>query len=102
MRLANYTPKTPVEVGHKHLSLDEILQLFDDRFQIEDIRYCGLFMPFINWILAVGVRLKLFPLSFEHWLYRLSAWESGIQSPKFLAFNIRITAYKKLVSLSIS
>jgi SAM-dependent methyltransferase len=32
MRLANYTPKTPVEVGHKHLSLDEILQLFDDRF----------------------------------------------------------------------
>lgn len=96
MSISKYTPDTPIEVGHKHLSLDEIHQLFDDRFQTEEIIYCGLFMPFINWLLTIGQRLKLLPLSFRDELNRLQAWESGVQYPQFLAFNIRIKAYKKM------
>lgn len=96
MSISKYTSDTPIEVGHKHLSFDEINQLFDDRFQIEEIIYCGLFMPFINWILTIGQRLKLLPFSFRDELNRLQAWESGVQYPQFLAFNIRIKAYKKM------
>jgi SAM-dependent methyltransferase len=98
MQVSHYDPKTPVEVGHKHLSLDEINQLFNNRFEIEDIQHCGLIMPFINWVLAVGGRLKLMPRSLENSLNRLQDWESGVQYPRFLAFNIRIKAYKKAMS----
>jgi ubiquinone/menaquinone biosynthesis C-methylase UbiE len=95
MNISKYTPDTPVEVGHKHLSLDEIHQLFGDRFQIEDIQFCGLFMPFINWILAVGERLKLLPRPIINTLNCLQDWESGVRYPQFLAFNLRLKAHKK-------
>jgi SAM-dependent methyltransferase len=99
MRISDYTPNTPIEVGHKHLSINEINQLFNDRFKIEDVRFCGLFMPFINWILAVGDRLKLLPRPIGNSLNRLQDWESGVPYPRFLAFNIRIKAYKKAVAI---
>ncbi len=99
MRIANFTPSTPVEVGHKHLSLDEINQLFANRFRIEDVRFCGLFMPFINWILAVGDRLELLPRPIGNSLNRLQDWESGVPYPRLLAFNIRIKAYKHAVAI---
>jgi SAM-dependent methyltransferase len=98
MQVSHYTPKTRIGVGHKHLSLDEIHYLFDERFEIEKIQFCGLFMPFINWILAVGDRLKLLPSPIGNSLNRLQDWESGVQYPRFLAFNIRIKAYKKIRS----
>jgi SAM-dependent methyltransferase len=99
MRFASFTPATPVEVGHKHLSLDEINQLFANRFKIEEVRFSGLFMPFINWILAVGDRLKLLPRPIGNSLNRLQDWESGVPYPRLLAFNIRIKAYKKVVAI---
>ncbi len=99
MSIANYTPATPVEVGHKHLSLAEINQLFANRFKIEEVRFCGLFMPFIHWILAVGDRLQLLPRSVGNFLNSLQDWESGVQYPSCLAFNIRMKAYKKVVAI---
>lgn len=95
MRVSNYTPDTPIEVGHKHLTLDEIKYLFGDRFQIIDLSFCGLFMPFINWIIVVGDRLKLLPKPLYNALIHLQGWEGGVQYPRRLAFNIRLRAYKK-------
>jgi hypothetical protein len=59
------------------------------------MQFCGLFMPFINWILAVGDRLKILPRPIINALNRLQDWESGVPYPQFLAFNIRLKAYKK-------
>lgn len=95
MRISNYAPTTPIEVGHKHLSINEINQLFNDRFDIGDVQFCGLFMPFINWGLVVGNRLKLLPKSLDKIFNNLQDWESGVKYPHFLAFNIRLFAYKK-------
>lgn len=95
MRLFNYTPLTPVEIGHKHLSLEEIEELFDDRFQITDVQFCGFLMPFVNWILTVGDRLKLLPTPIGHALNRFQDWESGVRYPRPLAFNVRLKAFKK-------
>src|SRR5262249_28908639 len=98
MRLSGYVPLTPIEVGHKHLSTEEIETLFADRFQIEEIRYCGLLMPFLTWTLAVGARLHLMPRRMEETLNRFRAWESGIRYPRPLAFNIRLLARKRSVA----
>lgn len=95
MRFSGYTPDTPVEVGHKHVSLAEITTLFDDRFDIEHIRYCGLFIPFLSWTLVVDSRLRLLPRQIHEGLNRFRGWESGVKYPKALAFNIRLFARKK-------
>lgn len=91
MRISNYTPSTPIDVGDKHLSINEINQLFDNRFEIVDIKFCGLFMPFINWILAIVSRLKLLPYSFEKVLNDLQAWESSVQYPQTFAISFICT-----------
>lgn len=98
MRLSQYTPATSIEIGHKHISLDEVEALFRNRFDIEHIRYCGLFMPFLTWILAVDTRIKLLPQRFHDGLNRFRGWESGVKYPKALTFNIRIIARKKHIS----
>lgn len=95
MRLARYTPHTSVEVGHKHLSFAEITGLFDNRFEIYEVRYCGFLMPFLTWILAVGTRTRLLPRRIEEMLNRFRGWESGVRVPRWFAFNIRLLARKK-------
>jgi SAM-dependent methyltransferase len=95
MKLSGYVPDTPVEVGHEHLSLQEIDHLFDGRFHIEEITFCGLFMPFINWVLVVGSRLSILPKPFQGSLNKLQAWESGVRYPRWLAFNVRLKAIKR-------
>lgn len=99
MRLSKYTPDTPIEVGHKHLSIFEVHKLFEDRFQFENIQFCGFFMPFINWIMVLGDRLKILPRPIIAFLIRLQAWEGGVTYPQPLAFNLRLTARKKPCSL---
>lgn len=94
MRFSKYKPRTPIVIGHKHLSLNEISKLFNKKFEIENIEFSGLFMSIINWILVIGRRLNLFPNSFINFLNKLQSWESGIRYPRFIAFNIRIRAYK--------
>jgi SAM-dependent methyltransferase len=94
-RLAGYTPATPPEVGHRHLSRDEISELFRDRFDIEEIRFCGLLTPFVTWFLAVGTRLHVLPRRVEHALGRFRAWESGVAYGRRLSFNVRIQARKR-------
>ena len=95
MRLTNYEPHTPIEVGHKHLSLKEIESLFNNRFKIKHVRYCGFFEPLLTWILAVDSRVKLLPSTWHSGLNRLRAWESGVPYGKSLAYNIRVTSFKK-------
>lgn len=95
MRLSGYVPHTSIEVGHKHVSVAEIEQLFDERFDIERIDYSGLFFPLFSWILAVDVRLRVLPRRFHDALNRFRGWESGVTCPRPLAFNVRLTARKK-------
>jgi SAM-dependent methyltransferase len=95
MRLSGYEPKTPVEVGHEHVSLSEIKRLFGGRFEIQHVRYCGLLMPLISWVLAVDQRLEVLPQHWHEAINRFRGWESGIAYPRPLAFNIRLTARKR-------
>lgn len=99
MRLTRYTPETAIEVGHKHISLPEIRGLFGERFEIEQIRYCGLLMPMLTWILAIDVRLRLLPRRLHEGLNKFRGWESGVVYPKMLAFNVRLLARKKAGTL---
>ena len=95
MRAARYTPTTPVEVGHKHLSTRDIAALFRNRFDLEEIRFCGLVTPFVTWALVLGTRLHLLPRPLEDALNRFRAWESGVPYGPLLAFNVRLLARKK-------
>jgi ubiquinone/menaquinone biosynthesis C-methylase UbiE len=95
MRLTGYAPHTPVEIGHKHVTLQEVVRLFDGRFAIEEVCYCGLFMPAITWLLLVGARLRLLPRRVEAALNRLRAWESGVPYGPILSFNLRLLARRR-------
>jgi SAM-dependent methyltransferase len=94
MRLTHYTPDTSIEIGHEHVSDKEIETLFARRFDVFTIEYCGLFMPFFTWLLAIDNRLKLLPGRWHQWLNRLRGWESGVRYPRALAFNVRLAARK--------
>ncbi len=94
-RVARYTPCTPVEVGHKHLSTRDIAVLFRNRFDIEEVRFCGLVTPFVTWALVLGTRLHLLPRHLEDAMNRFRAWESGVPYGPLLAFNVRLLARKK-------
>jgi ubiquinone/menaquinone biosynthesis C-methylase UbiE len=95
MRLSGYTPSTPPEVGHRHLSREEISALLRDRFEVEEMRFCGLLTPFVTWLLALGTRLHVLPRRLEYALGRFRAWESGVPYGSRLSFNIRIRARKR-------
>lgn len=94
MRLTSYTPHTPVEVGHKHVSLAEVKALFAGRFAIEDVCHCGFFMPVFAWILSVDDRLRAMPRRWHDGLARFQGWESGVPYGPVLSYNIRIVARK--------
>lgn len=95
MRLTDYEPDTPIEVGHKHLSWQEVQQLFADRFRIEEVRYCGLLMPFLTWVLAADARLRLLPRRLHGRLNDFRAWESGVPYGRVLSYNMRLLARKR-------
>jgi SAM-dependent methyltransferase len=95
MRLSNYKPKTELEVGHQHVSLDEINILFDGRFDFVTINFCGFFSPFITWILTIGERTGLFGKTLVRRLNRFRDWEDGVPYPEPLAYNVRLVARKK-------
>ncbi len=94
MRSSGYQPSTAVEIGHKHVSTNEVEQLLCGRFFFEQVRFCGFFMPFISWVLAIDQRLGLFPTRWHNAIGRLRAWESGVSYGRLLSFNIRIVARK--------
>ena len=93
-RASGYTPATAAETGHKHLSTDEICRLLDRGFRIESIRYCGMLMPFLTWLLVLGERLHVLPRRSRGTLNRFRAWESGVRYPRRVAFNVRLRARK--------
>jgi SAM-dependent methyltransferase len=94
MRATRYTPATPPEVGHTHLSKSEISSLLGDRFDVEEVRFCGLLTPFLTWFLVVGTRLHVLPRRLEYSLNRFRAWESGVPYGPLLSFNVRLLARK--------
>lgn len=97
MRLSGYRPTTPPAVGHKHLSRDDIAALFRNRFEIEEMRFCGLLTPFVTWLLVLGTRLHVLPRRLEYALGRFRAWESGVPCGSRFSFNVRIRARKRRV-----
>lgn len=94
MKKSGYNPSTPIEIGHKHVSMQEIRRLFARRFKILDVRYCGVLTPLLLWATAIGERLHLISAHNELRLNQFRAWESGVPVPRFLAFNLRLTARK--------
>jgi ubiquinone/menaquinone biosynthesis C-methylase UbiE len=95
MKLTNYKPQTAIEIGHKHVSLEEVNHLLNDRFVIHNLRFSGTFMPFLFWLLLIVEKTRIFPQSLVDLLNRLSAWEGGVACPKFLAYNIRLSGIKQ-------
>ncbi|MEI8309797.1 MAG: class I SAM-dependent methyltransferase [Verrucomicrobiota bacterium] len=94
MRWTSYTPHTAIEVGHQHVSLSEIQALFGGRFIIEEICYCGFFMPLFAWILSIDDRLRVLPRRWHDLLARFQGWESGVPYGPVVSYNIRIVARK--------
>lgn len=94
MRISGYQPSTAVDIGHKHVSLPEIESLFDDRFALERVEYCGLLTPLFSWVLAVDQRLGALPTRWHEAIGRLRAWESGVSYGSILSYNIRLVARK--------
>lgn len=100
MRWTSYTPNTAVEIGHKHVSLAEVQALFAGRFVIEQVHYCGLFMPVFAWILSVDTRVHILPRRWHDQLGRFHGWESGVPYGPLLSYNIRLIARKKPAAAS--
>jgi hypothetical protein len=92
--LSGRQPQTPIEVGHKHVSLEELKALFGKRFEIEDAKYCSLLAPLFGWIIAVGCKLpiRLLPRWLDGMIGRLEAWESGVKWGPVLSYHIRLVA----------
>jgi SAM-dependent methyltransferase len=90
-RAAAYEPQTAAAIGHKHVTDAELRELFDGRFEIEECRYTGPLTVVLLWLLVVAVSLRL-PESISSRINTISGWESGIKSPRRLAFSIRLVA----------
>jgi ubiquinone/menaquinone biosynthesis C-methylase UbiE len=95
MKLTKYEPQTAIEIGHKHVSFEEVNHLLNDRFVIQNLRFSGIFMPFLFWLLLISEKSRIFPQSLIDLLNRLSAWEGGVACPQFLAYNIRFSGIKQ-------
>jgi ubiquinone/menaquinone biosynthesis C-methylase UbiE len=95
MQLTGYQPQTSIEIGHKHISIEEVGKLFNDRFEIINLRFSGIITPFLLWIVIIGGSIRVFPKIFVDKLNSFTAWEGGVECPTFLAYNIRISGFKR-------
>jgi SAM-dependent methyltransferase len=93
-RASGYQPKTAAEIGHEHLSTDELHELFRGRFLVTDVRFCGLLTETLTWVLLLAERTHLLPRRTIGVLNRFRAWETGVRYPARLASNIRLLAIK--------
>lgn len=94
MRLTGYRPQTPIDIGHKHLDMQEIGHLLRGRFRIDALQHCGIIDPILHWFIIGGARTKLLPTGAEKRLDRFQAWQSGIRCPSAIAYAVRIVAHK--------
>jgi SAM-dependent methyltransferase len=88
------TPDTPAEIGHKHVTLEELLRLFRGQLVVERAKYGSPFATLTQLVLLVA---RVLPLP-ERAIWRVGqflAWESGIPSPRWLANTLRLVARKR-------
>lgn len=90
-RVLRRTPDTPVRIGHKHVTSEEITRLFADKFELVHVRYTGPVTFVLLWIQALMVAAGL-PAALVQPFNRLRARESGVPSPRALAFSVRLVA----------
>ncbi len=95
MRRSGYVPSTAPEIGHRHVSTAEIEGWLEGRFSIEQVRYCGLLMPWLTWVLALHQRIGFLPDAVERALNRFRGWESGVRYGPRLSFNVRLVARRR-------
>jgi len=93
-RLARRAPKTAIEIGHKHISDEEIADLFAGRFVIERQTYSGPITAWLVWLQIAASELRL-PVRIVGRLNWLRSWESGIPCPRRLAYNTRLIARRQ-------
>jgi SAM-dependent methyltransferase len=81
-------PKTPAEIGHKHVTLEEIERLIAGRAVISRAEYSGPFTPLGDLPVAVSIVAgRDTPV-----LGRFQAWEMSLPAPRPLASNLRLVA----------
>jgi SAM-dependent methyltransferase len=95
MRASGHTAATPLEAGYRHLPMARIESLFGGRFDVRDVRFCGMFTGPLSWLLVVGSRLRLMPARVGAALNRFRGWENGLRYPRPLAYNVWIVATKR-------
>jgi SAM-dependent methyltransferase len=90
-RLLKRTPDTPGRIGHKHVTTQELTRLFAGRFEMVHVNYTGPLTFVLLWMQALMVAAHA-PDALVQPFNRFRAQESGVPSPRALAFSVRIVA----------
>lgn len=93
-RLVGGSPQTAAEIGHKHLSVAELIALFGERARLERVALTGWLSPFFDLAQAVCTALPFVPQRFVWWLGSVKARESGIPAPRLFASHLRVVVRK--------
>jgi hypothetical protein len=93
-RLAGGSPQTAADIGHKHLSVAELMGLFAGRVEPERVALSGWLSPFFDLAQAVCTALPFVPQRLVWRLGSVKARESGVPAPRLLASHLRVVALK--------
>ena len=91
-RLAGGGPQTSADIGHKHLSVSELMGLLGDRVTPERVLLSGWLSPFLDVAQAACTVLPFMPKRLVWRLGSLKARESGLPAPRLLASHLRVVA----------
>ncbi|MDB5297141.1 MAG: Methyltransferase type 11 [Phycisphaerales bacterium] len=95
MRASGHAPATRLEAGYRHLRMSRYEALLGGRFDMRDVRFCGMFTGPLTWLLVAGSRLRLMPARAQAAVNRFRGWENGLRYPRPLAYNVWIVATKR-------
>lgn len=93
-RLAGGTPQTAMEIGHKHLSVRDVMGLFGGRVAPERFVLSGWLSPLFDLAQAICSALPLVPERVLWRIGRMKARESGVAAPRVLASHLRLVVRK--------
>ncbi len=93
-RRRGHAPSTPRAIGHRHVTLVEVVGLLGGRAELVRVEYSGP-TPVFDLLIAGVVALRLFlrlPESIDRPLALGAALETSIPAPRFLALHMRLVA----------
>lgn len=98
-RLTGRRPLTPAEIGHKHVTLNEIERLIAGRAGLEVVEYSGWCAPLGDFPLMLAQFLRSRDRIATEALWRAGRWqtlEASLPAPRFVAGHLRLVARRRL------